>query len=125
MDNLATYRLPEQKCIESQYISLWRRLYADQKGTVLADKESDIFEIKRITKQADPVISTLYAAESRAGEDEGAGIRCVCVSVRHRDRDVPSYRKLVLDTLSLCLKKNILTNRHPVNYLFFGINSVE
>ena len=31
-----------EKCgIESQYISLLKKLYADQKGTVLTDKESD------------------------------------------------------------------------------------
>ena len=33
--------------IESPYISLLRRLYADQKGTVLTDKAIDVFEIKR------------------------------------------------------------------------------
>ena len=32
--------------IEPQYISLLRRLYADQQATVLIDTESDVFEKK-------------------------------------------------------------------------------
>ena len=32
--------------IEPHYISLLKRLYTDQKATVLTDKESDVFEIK-------------------------------------------------------------------------------
>ena len=40
--------------IEPQYISLSRRLYADQRAKVLSDKESDVFEIKMGTKQGDP-----------------------------------------------------------------------
>ena len=45
--------------IEPQFISLLRRLYADQQATVLTDKESDVFEIKRVTKQRDPLSSLL------------------------------------------------------------------
>ena len=37
---------PAQFDIEWQYISLLRRLFADQ-TTVLTDKESDVFKIKR------------------------------------------------------------------------------
>ena len=33
--------------IEPQYISVLRRLYADQQGTVVTDRESDVFEKKR------------------------------------------------------------------------------
>ena len=33
--------------IEPQYISLLRRLYAEQKGTVFTDRESDLFETGR------------------------------------------------------------------------------
>ena len=38
--------------IEPHYISLLKRLFADQKATVLTDKDSDMFEIKRGTNQA-------------------------------------------------------------------------
>ena len=37
-----------------------RRLFEEQKGTVLTEKESDIFEIKRRTKQGDPLSSSLF-----------------------------------------------------------------
>ena len=50
----------EQFGIEPQYINLLRRLYADQKATVLTDKESDVFEIKRGTKQGEPLNSSLF-----------------------------------------------------------------
>ena len=39
---------------EPRYISLLRRLNGDQQATVLTDKESDVFEIQRETKQRDP-----------------------------------------------------------------------
>ena len=45
--------------IESKYISFLKRPYADQKVTVLTDKESDLFEIQRGTKQGDPLNSLL------------------------------------------------------------------
>ena len=42
-----------EKCgIEPHYSSLLK-FFADQKGTVLTDKECDMFEIKRSTKQGD------------------------------------------------------------------------
>ena len=37
----------EQCGIEPRYISLSRRLYAEQKATVLTDSESDVFDMKR------------------------------------------------------------------------------
>ena len=43
--------------IEPAYI---RVLYSHQEGTVLTDKESDIFPIKRGTKQGDPLSSLLF-----------------------------------------------------------------
>ena len=50
----------DEKCgIESQYISLLRSLYAEQKGTVSTDKETDMFEMKSGTKQGDPLSSLL------------------------------------------------------------------
>ena len=43
-----------------QYTSLSRSLYADQQATVLTDKESDVFEIKRRAKQGGPLSFLLY-----------------------------------------------------------------
>ena len=46
--------------IESQYVSLLKRLFAKQKATVLTDTESDMLEIKRRTKPGDPLPSSLF-----------------------------------------------------------------
>ena len=49
-----------EKCgIESHHINFLRRLYAEQKGTVSTDTDSDMFEKKRGTKQGDPLSSLL------------------------------------------------------------------
>ena len=41
-----------EKCrTESHYINLLRRPHAEQKGRVSTEKESDMFEIKKGTKQ--------------------------------------------------------------------------
>ena len=49
-----------EKCgIESHHINFLRRLYAEQKGTVSTDTDSDMFEIKRGTKEGDPSSSLL------------------------------------------------------------------
>ena len=42
------------------YVRLLQRLYSQQEGTVLTDKESDAFPIKRGTKQGDPLSSLLF-----------------------------------------------------------------
>ena len=43
--------------IEHDYISFLKKLYRDQKVYVLTDEESDMFEIKKGTKQGDPLSS--------------------------------------------------------------------
>ena len=50
-----------EKCgIESHYICFLRRLYEEQKGTVSTENESDMFEIKRRTKQGDLLSNLLF-----------------------------------------------------------------
>ena len=46
--------------VELPYISLLKRLYAEQQATVLTDKESDVFKIQRGTKQWVPLSSLLF-----------------------------------------------------------------
>ena len=46
--------------IKPAYVKLLQRLYSQQEGTVLTDKESDAFPIKRGTKQGDPLSSLLF-----------------------------------------------------------------
>ena len=43
--------------IKSQFVSLLKRLQAKQKATVLTDRESNVFEQKRGTKQGHPLSS--------------------------------------------------------------------
>ena len=57
--------------IEPHYISLLKSFFADQKATVLIDKESDMFEIKRGTKQGDPLSSLLFNTVLQAALEEG------------------------------------------------------
>ena len=45
--------------IEHNYIHLLKKLYRDQKATV-TDEENDMFEIKKGTKQGDPLSSWLF-----------------------------------------------------------------
>ena len=46
--------------IEHDYISLLKKLYRDQEASVLTDEESNIFEIRKGTKQGDPLSSLLF-----------------------------------------------------------------
>ena len=46
--------------IKPAYVKLLQRLYRHQEGTVLTDKESDVFPIKKGTKQGDPLSSLLF-----------------------------------------------------------------
>ena len=46
--------------VEPAYVRLLQRLYSQQKGTVLTDKESDVFPIKLETKQGNLLSSLLF-----------------------------------------------------------------
>ena len=46
--------------VKPAYVRLLQRLYNHQEGTVLTDKESDVFPIKRGTKLGDPLSSLLF-----------------------------------------------------------------
>ena len=46
--------------VNPAHVRLLQRLYSQQEGTVLTDKESDAFPIKRGTKQGDPLSSLLF-----------------------------------------------------------------
>ena len=46
--------------IEHDYISLLKKIYRDQKASVQTDEESNMFEIKKGTKQCDPLSSLLF-----------------------------------------------------------------
>ena len=46
--------------VKPAYVKLLQRLYSQQEGIVLTDKESDVFSIKRGTKPGDPLSSLLF-----------------------------------------------------------------
>ena len=50
----------EHNGIGPSYVELLKRLYSHQEGTVLTGKESEVFPIKRGTKQGDPLSSLLF-----------------------------------------------------------------
>ena len=80
IDRLATYRMIEQKCHEWRikmwtatidftkafgsitHKSIWKALEScrDQKASVPTDEESNMFEIRKGTKQGDPLSSSLF-----------------------------------------------------------------
>ena len=46
--------------IDHDYISLLKKIYRDQKAPVQTDEESNIFDIRKGTKQGDPLSSLLF-----------------------------------------------------------------
>ena len=69
--------------IEPAYVKLLQRLYSQQVGTVLTDKESDVLPIKWRTKHGDLLSSLLYntvlqfslEGDLRRWQDQQKGIR--------------------------------------------------
>ena len=45
---------------ESIWKALFKKIYKDQKASVQTDEESTMFEIKKGTKEADPLSSLLF-----------------------------------------------------------------
>ena len=56
--------------VEHDYIQFLKKLYRDQKATVLTDEESDMFEIKKGSKQGDPLSSLLFNTVLQKALDE-------------------------------------------------------
>ena len=46
--------------VEHDYISLLKKIYRDQRASVQTDEESNIFEIRKGTKQGDPLSSLRF-----------------------------------------------------------------
>ena len=46
--------------VDHEYISLLRKIYRDQKASVQTDVESNMFDIKKGSKQGDPMSSLLF-----------------------------------------------------------------
>ena len=46
--------------IKHEYISFLKKIYRDQKASVQTDEESNIFEIRKETKQGDPLPSLVF-----------------------------------------------------------------
>ena len=57
--------------IDTPYISLLKNFFADQRATVLTDKESDMFEIwRRGTKQGEPIILLFCSTVLQAASED-------------------------------------------------------
>ena len=69
--------------IEPQYGGILKRLYERQKRSVLTDKESNVFETEKVTKQGDPLSKSLLNTVLRVAlkddlakwQRKGSGIR--------------------------------------------------
>ena len=81
--------------IETPHISLFKRLYAEEQGTVLTDKEGEVFEIQRGTKQGDPLSSLLFNTVLQAALEGNLTIWRE-KSIRNQFRGPPSWIACVM-----------------------------
>ena len=65
------WRALESCGIDHDCINLVKKIYRDQKASVMTDEESNMFEIKKGTKQGDPLSSLLFnMVPQKALEDD-------------------------------------------------------
>ena len=55
----SSWKALESCGIDQDYISLLKKIYRDQKASVQTDEERNMFEIRKGTKQGDPLSSLL------------------------------------------------------------------
>ena len=60
--------------IEDDYISLLKKIYRDQKAFVQTDGESNMFGIKKGTKQGDPLSSFAFQHSALAKEKRNGNL---------------------------------------------------
>ena len=126
-DHLATYRMTEQKCHEwvskcGQLRSTSRRhsapshtnqfgtpSYRDQKASVLTDEESDMFEIKKGTKQGDFLSSLLFnmVLQNSPALAKGKGMG---IYLSDNDHDCLTNMRFADDVLLFASSKNSSKN---------------
>ena len=70
--------------IEHDYISLLKKRYRDQEASVQTDEEGNMFEIKKGTKQGDPLSSVL-----QHGSTESSGRRHPALTKEKRNGNLP------------------------------------
>ena len=60
MTHESTWKALTSCNVDHEYVSLLRKIYRDQKASVQTDEESEIFDIRKRTKQGDPMSSLLF-----------------------------------------------------------------
>ena len=95
--------------IEHEYISSLKKLFRDQKSTVLTEKESDLFEIKTGTKQGDPLSSLLFHTVLQKAVEEDIPRwqkkRGMGICLNDNDHDCRTNMKFADDVLLFCIFK--------------------